>query len=81
MRKEDKKLVKHITNPEKITQGDKEPVSDLDYDGIEFPVQKKDFSKIKKAIFVLMCLVMKMGGIFQFTFQIKNLKTQWICCL
>ena len=48
MRKEDKKLVKHITNPEKITQGDKEPVSDLDYDGIEFPVQEKDFSKIGK---------------------------------
>ena len=48
MRKEDKKLVKHITNPEKTTQGDKEPVSDLDYDGIEFPVQEKDFSKIGK---------------------------------
>ena len=26
---------------------DKEIVSDLDYDGIEFPVQEKDFSKIE----------------------------------
>ena len=42
-----KKLVQDITNPEKITQEDKELISDLDYDGIEFPVQEKDFSKIE----------------------------------
>ena len=32
IRKIDKKLVKHITNPEEITQKDKEFVSDLNYD-------------------------------------------------
>ena len=42
-----KKLVKHITNPEEITQEDKELISNLDYDGIEFPMQEKDFSKIE----------------------------------
>ena len=47
IRKIDKKLVKHITDPEKMTQEDKELISDLDYDGIEFPVQEKDFSKIE----------------------------------
>ena len=47
IRKVDKKLVKHITNPEKFTQEDKELISDLDYDGIEFPVQEKDFNKIE----------------------------------
>ena len=47
IRKIDKKLVKHITNPEKMTQEDKELISDLDYDGIEFPVQEKDFNKIE----------------------------------
>ena len=47
IRKIDKKLVKHITNPEEITQKDKEFISDLDYDGIEFPVQEKDFNKIE----------------------------------
>ena len=81
IRKVDKKLVKHITNPEKFTQEDKELISDLDYDGIEFLVQEKDFSKIeviKK--YALMCLVMKISWFFQFMFQIKNLKTQWICC-
>ena len=46
-RKIDKKLVKHITNPEEITEEDKEFISNLDYDGIEFPVQEKDFSKIE----------------------------------
>ena len=38
IRKIDEKLVKHITNPEEITEKDKEFVSDLDYDGIKFPV-------------------------------------------
>ena len=47
IRKTDKKLVKHITNPEEITEEDKEFISNLDYDGIEFPVQEKDFSKIE----------------------------------
>ena len=42
-----KKLVKHITNPEEITEEDKEFISNLDYDGIEFPVKEKGFSKIE----------------------------------
>ena len=45
IRKVDKKLVKRIINPEEITQEDKELISDLDYNGIEFLVQEKDFSK------------------------------------
>ena len=47
IRKVDKKLVKHITNPGKITEEDKELISDLDYNGIQFPVQEKDFSRIE----------------------------------
>ena len=43
--------VRHINgakiHPERITQKDKKLVNDLDYDGIEFPVQEKDFSKIE----------------------------------
>ena len=34
--------------PEKITNSDKGMVNDLDYEGIEFPVSKKDFIKIEK---------------------------------
>ena len=40
-----KKLVKHITNQEEITQEDKGFISNLDYDGVEFPVKEKDFKK------------------------------------
>ena len=48
---------------------------------LSFLFKKKILAKLKeKPIFALMCLVMKMGWFFQFTFQIKNLKTQWICC-
>ena len=64
-RKIDKKLVKHIANPEEITQEDKEFISDLDYDGIEFPMQKKDFDKIE----------VKINNALTCMFQIKNLKT------
>ena len=42
-----KKLVKHITSPEEITEEDKKFISNLDYDGIDFTVQKKDFRKIE----------------------------------
>ena len=34
-------------HPERIRQKDKEIINDLDYEGIEFPVSKKDFSKIE----------------------------------
>ena len=42
----DKKLVKHMTNPEEIIEEDNEFNCNLDYDGIEFLVQGKHFSKI-----------------------------------
>ena len=67
-------------HPERILKTDKKIAEELDYDGIEFPVQEKDFNKIEvKIIYALMYLVMKIDWFFQFIFQIKNLKTQWIC--
>ena len=43
--------VRHINpikmHPERITQKDKEFINDLNYDGIEFPVSEKFFSKIE----------------------------------
>ena len=76
--------VRHVNpikiHPERITREDKKLVNDLDYDGTEFPVREKDFSKIKKIKFGLTCFVMKTNCLFQFTFQIKNLKTHF-CCL
>ena len=44
-------MLRHINpvkvHPERITKEDKKLVNDLDYDGIEFPVREKDFSKIE----------------------------------
>ena len=34
-------------DPERIRKSDKNLAKDLDYDGIEFPVQEKDFGKIE----------------------------------
>ena len=49
------KNVKHIRHinlekihPERITPEDRQLVNNLNYDGIEFPVQEMDFSKIEK---------------------------------
>ena len=43
--------VRHINHvkahPERITQEDKKLANNLDYDGIKFPVQEKDFCKIE----------------------------------
>ena len=36
------------TNPEKVTKKDKELVSKLNYEKINFPVSKKDYFKIEK---------------------------------
>ena len=43
----DKKIVKHITNPKEIAEEDKKFITDLNYDGTEFPVQEKIFDKIE----------------------------------
>ena len=69
-------------HPERTKHNDKKLANDLDYSGIVFPVQEKDFSKIEKTIiFALMAFVTKIKWFFQSTFQIENLKTWWICCL
>ena len=73
--------VRHINpvkdHPGGIKKTDKDFANNLNYDGIEFPVQEKDFKKLKyKIIFVLMCFVMKINWFFQFIFLIKHLKAQ-----
>ena len=78
--------VRHI-NPSKKNSGrikktDKKKIAEkLNYVETGFPVQEKDFTKIEvENNIALTCLVMKMRWFFQFMFQIKNLKTLWICC-
>ena len=48
---------------------------------LSFQCKKKILARLRrKTIHALTCLVMKMSWFFQFMFQIKNLKTQWIYC-
>ena len=77
--------VRHINpskeHPERILKTDKKIAEKLDYDGIEFRVQEKDFSKIEvKSNICINVFGYENGWFSQFTFQINNLKTQWICC-
>ena len=77
--------VRHVnpveTHPERISQNGQNLGNDLDYDGIKFPVREKILARLKKrATFALICFVLKISRLFQSTFQIKNLKTGWICC-
>ena len=69
--------VRHINllnkHPERIKKNDKKIAKELNYDGIEFPIHEKDFTKIEIK-YALMYLVTKMNWFFQFISQIKNLK-------
>ena len=65
-------------HPESITKADENMVNDLDYEGIEFPASKKDFGKIEKNIFALVCFAMKIIWFILFMYQIKNLKAEGI---
>ena len=67
-------------HPERITKPDKNMVNDLDYEEIEFPVSRKDYLRLNKKMFALMCFVMKMIWFILFMYQIKNLRIAWIYC-
>ena len=78
--------VSHINpimiHPERITRENKKVANDLDYDRVEFPVQEKDLSDIEKKNNIcinVFCYENKLT--FPIYVSVKNLKTQWICCL
>ena len=49
------------TQPERITERDKNMINDLDYEGIKFPVSKKDNCKVERQNNIcIMYFVMKM---------------------
>ena len=65
---------------ERITKQDKELINTLDYEKNDFLCLKKILIKLKwKTKFVSMFVVMKTNWFILFTYQIKNLKIQWIC--
>ena len=69
-------------HPERITWEDKKLANDLDYDGIEFPVREKDFSKTEKKNNIcinVFCYENKLT--FPIYVSDQKFETQWICCL
>ena len=65
--------------PERIKKTDQKIAEELNYDGIKFPVEEKDFSKIEiKNNICINVFGYEKKKFFQFIFQIKNLKTRWI---
>ena len=74
--------VRHINHvrehPERIEKLTKKLLKNLIMMKLSFLFKKKKIlARLKKrTIFASMCFVMKMSWFFQFTFQIKNLKTQ-----
>ena len=75
--------VRHINpskeHPERILKNDKKIVEELNYDGIEFPVEEKDFSKIEiKNNICINVFGHEKKKFCQFIFPIKNLKIQRI---
>ena len=56
-------------------------VDDLDYEGIKFPVSKKDYCKIERQNYVCInTLCMKTDWLILFMYQIKSFIILWICC-
>ena len=77
--------VRHINpskeHPERIRKIDKKIAEKLNYDGIEFPVQEKDFDKIEVKNHICINVIgYENGLIFPIYVSNKNLKTQWIYC-
>ena len=66
----------------RITEEDKKLLIILIMMKLNFLRKKKIFARLKKRkIFVLIRFVTKTSSFFQFTFQIRHLKTRWIYCL
>ena len=77
--------VRHLNlidkNPQRTTQKDKEFVNNLNYEGTDFPISKKDYCKIETQIkFVSMFFVTKIKQLILFNYQAKNLMIVLIYC-
>ena len=80
IRKIDKNLLSILQIHKKLQKKIKSLLVILIMITLSFPCKKEILTGLKwKTIYALMCLVMRMSYFFQFIFQIKNLKTLWIC--
>ena len=66
-------------NAQRITKKDKQMIDKLDYEGIKFPILKKDYCKIERQNNIcinVFCYESRL--IIQFMYQIESLKIVWI---
>ena len=78
--------VRHINpvkiHPERITKVDKKLVEDLDYAGVEFPVQEKDLNKTEtKSTVCIYVFCYENGLIFPIYVSEEIFENLWIFCL
>ena len=64
-------------HPERIAKVDEKMINDLNYEGIKFPVSKRDYCKFEKKN---ICINVFCYECFLFMYQIKNLRISWIYC-
>ena len=68
-------------NLERITKEDKKLVSSLNYEGIEFPVSRKDYCKIEKQNNICINVFYNENGLnYPIYVSAKNLVIAWIFC-
>ena len=61
------------THPERITKEDRNMVDDLDYEGMRFPVSKKDYCKIERQNnSCIICLIICISRILKNSCAIKQ---------
>ena len=64
-----------------MTKADKNMINNLDYEGIKFPVSKKEYCKIEQKNSVCINVFCYEIILFiLFIYQINNLETVWIYC-
>ena len=65
-------------HPERITKADKDMVNNLYYEGIKFPVFKKDFGKIEKKNNICINMFCFKNNLVYPVYRMKKLKILWI---
>ena len=66
-------------HPEGIEKQDKKLANKLNYEGIEFPVSRKDYCKFEKQNNIFINVFCYENGLTLFTYLAKYLMIVWIC--
>ena len=68
-------------HPERITKEDKRMINDLNYEGIEFPVSKKDIKKIERQNNICINVFCYENGLaYPVYLSDQTFEILWICC-